>query len=260
MPVYKLEKFLESVLLMSSGLKNFGLFAGAMAFLACIIGGIFAITGNTNAALGIGIIGFGIFAGASLIIGVLRYGHGAASAKATPAAKTTARPARKTTPAKKTTAPAARTSKPQTAKPVTTKDGQIVLYVGNLPYEAGEKEVRIAFEAFGTVSTVRVVKERSTGRSKGYAFIDMTDASQAQSAVEGMNEREFGGKKLKVSQAKAKSRNNNTSTNNNNTSTNNNGNTNTNSNGNTNPYSRNSNSRKPENPDKREAEMVDWDA
>ena len=248
---------------MSSGLKNFGLFAGAMAFLACIIGGFFAITGDTNAALGFGIIGFGIFAGASLIIGVLRYGHGAASAKATPT-KTTARPARKTTPAKKTAAtPAARTSKPQAAKPVTTKDGQIVLYVGNLPYEAGEKEVRIAFEAFGTVSTVRVVKERSTGRSKGYAFIDMTDASQAQSAIEGMNEREFGGKKLKVSQAKAKSRNTNSRPNTNtnaNANTNTNMNTNTNSNGNTNPYSRNSNSRKPEGPDKHEAEMVDWDA
>ena len=245
MPAYKLENFLESVLLMSSGLKNFGLFAGAMAFLACIIGGFFAITGEIYTALGFGIIGFGIFAGSNLIISVLRYSHGVTSAKATPAAKTTARPPRKTTPAKKTAPPAARTAKPQAAKPVTAKNGQIVLYVGNLPYEAGEKEVRIAFEAFGTVSTVRVVKERSTGRSKGYAFIDMTDASQAQSAIEGMNEREFGGKKLKVSQAKAKSRNNNNSTN---------------SNGNTNPYSRNSNSRKPENPDKREAEMVDWDA
>ena len=211
---------------MGSGLKNFGLFAGVLAFLACVFGGFLAITGNLNAALGFGIVGFGIFAGASLIISVLRDSSGISKPKA-------AKPAEQV---RKTTAAAAKTTKPEAAKAKkeTAQNGMIILYVGNLPYEAAESDVRMAFEAFGTISTVRVVKDRASGRSKGFAFVEMPVRSEAESAIEGMNDREFSGKKLKVSEAKAKTRG---------------------------PRNRGSNFRKPEeHQTKHEAEMVDWDS
>lgn len=255
---------------MSSGLKNFGIFAALAAFLTCATGGIFAITGDIRAAYGCGIIGFGIFAGANLLIAALRSGHTASAAAATPQ-KSRQTPAKKPAPARKTPAKASKTTKQEAPKEspkiVPDKNGAIVLYVGNLPYEAAENEVRTAFEAFGTVSTVRVVKERSTGRSKGFAFVEMPNVPEAQSALDGMNAREFSGKKLKVSQAKAKTKNPRPRT-----RTNNNNNKpadtkpadtdtakDTDADSSANPYSRNSNSRKSDD-DKREAEMVDWDA
>ena len=218
---------------MSSGLKNFGLFAGVLAFFACLFGGFCLVStnGTLGLGLGLGVVGFGIFAGASLIIGVLRESTISEPKAVKPAVQV-----------KKATSAPTKTAKPQEAKAEaktdTATNGLVNLYVGNLPYEAADNDVRMAFEAFGTISTVRVVKDKPSGRSKGFAFVEMPIRAEADAAIEGMNGREFSGKKLKVSEAKAKTRN---------------------------PRSRGSNFKKPadrkdDRKDDREVEMVDWDS
>jgi RNA recognition motif-containing protein len=76
------------------------------------------------------------------------------------------------------------------------------IYVGNLPYTATEDELRTAFAAFGDVNTVNLIIDRDTGRSKGFAFVEMADNASADSAIKGLNETAMGGRTLKVNQAK----------------------------------------------------------
>ena len=75
------------------------------------------------------------------------------------------------------------------------------LYVGNLPFDATTESVRTAFEAFGTVHDVSLVTDRETGRSRGFGFVEMDDQS-ANAAIEGMNEKNFGGRDLTVNVAR----------------------------------------------------------
>jgi RNA recognition motif-containing protein len=76
------------------------------------------------------------------------------------------------------------------------------IYVGNLPYSATEDELRTAFAAFGEVSSVNLITDRDTGQSKGFAFVEMTENSAADSAIKGLNDTAMGGRNLKVNQAK----------------------------------------------------------
>jgi len=76
------------------------------------------------------------------------------------------------------------------------------IYVGNLPFNATEDELRSAFAAFGEVSSVNLITDRDTGRSKGFAFVEMAQNSAADSAIKGLNDTEMGGRNLKVNQAK----------------------------------------------------------
>ena len=76
------------------------------------------------------------------------------------------------------------------------------IYVGNLPYEATEDELRTAFGAFGEVSTVNLITDKFTGQSKGFAFVEMADNASADSAIKGLNDSAMGGRNLKVNQAK----------------------------------------------------------
>ncbi len=78
------------------------------------------------------------------------------------------------------------------------------LYVGNLPFEASREEVRAAFEQFGTVYEVSLVNDRDTGRPRGFGFVEM-DAAGAQKAIEGMDQKDFGGRNLKVNEARERS-------------------------------------------------------
>jgi RNA recognition motif-containing protein len=78
------------------------------------------------------------------------------------------------------------------------------LYVGNLPFDATEERIRTAFEAFGTVHSVSLVTDRDTGRSRGFGFVEM-DPSAAQAAIEGLNNKDFGGRGLTVNEAREKS-------------------------------------------------------
>ena len=80
------------------------------------------------------------------------------------------------------------------------------IYVGNLPENAAEGEVRKAFEKFGLVKDVRVVTSRADGTTKVFAFITMGGVSDAQAAVDGMNGRDLGGRKVVVSEARSRRR------------------------------------------------------
>jgi RNA recognition motif-containing protein len=75
------------------------------------------------------------------------------------------------------------------------------LYVGNLPFDATTENVRAAFEAFGTVHEVSLVTDRDTGRPRGFGFVEM-DEEGAKAAIEGLDSKEFGGRDLKVNEAR----------------------------------------------------------
>ena len=75
------------------------------------------------------------------------------------------------------------------------------IYVGNLNYRIRENDLRNLMEQFGTVDSVKVVKDRDTGRSKGFAFVEMQDDDEAKSAIEELNEKEFEGRRMVVKEA-----------------------------------------------------------
>ena len=79
------------------------------------------------------------------------------------------------------------------------------IYVGNLPYEATEENLKETFEVFGAVETVKVIKDSYTGRSKGFAFVEMPAKAEAQSAIEGLNGKDLKGRSLNVSEARPRS-------------------------------------------------------
>lgn len=74
------------------------------------------------------------------------------------------------------------------------------LYVGNLPYKANEMDVQKLFEQYGSVVSVRLMKDRYTGKRRGFGFIVM-DAANAETAIEKLNGSEFGQRSLKVKEA-----------------------------------------------------------
>ena len=76
------------------------------------------------------------------------------------------------------------------------------IYVGNLPYTASEEEVRDTFAEFGNVDRVKIVIDRDTGRSKGFAFVTMTDGTEAQNAIDNVNGALIGGRPVKVNEAR----------------------------------------------------------
>lgn len=75
------------------------------------------------------------------------------------------------------------------------------LYVGNLPFDATTDTLRAAFEAFGTVHDVSLVTDRETGRPRGFGFVEM-DADAASAAIQGLNDKDFGGRNLTVNEAR----------------------------------------------------------
>ena len=77
------------------------------------------------------------------------------------------------------------------------------LYVGNLPYQAEEAQLRSLFEQDGRqVEEVKIVTDRETGRPRGFAFVEMASDEQARVAVEALNGKPFGGRPLTVSEAR----------------------------------------------------------
>jgi RNA recognition motif-containing protein len=76
------------------------------------------------------------------------------------------------------------------------------IYVGNLSYSMDDQSLASLFASFGTVESARVVTDRETGRSKGFAFVEMSSDGEAQSAIEKLNGTEQGGRSLNVSEAK----------------------------------------------------------
>jgi RNA recognition motif-containing protein len=78
------------------------------------------------------------------------------------------------------------------------------LYVGNLPHSTTESELRTVFQAHGDVEKVSIVSDRETGRSRGFAFVEMTNASDADKAIAALNNTEMDGRTLAVNEAKPK--------------------------------------------------------
>ena len=76
------------------------------------------------------------------------------------------------------------------------------IYVGNLSYDATEETIRQAFEAFGQVISIRIIKDKYTGQSKGFGFVEMLEQSQAQAAMKSLNGKEFLGKQINVNEAR----------------------------------------------------------
>lgn len=78
------------------------------------------------------------------------------------------------------------------------------LYVGNLPHSTTESELRNVFQAHGDVEKVSIVTDRETGRARGFAFVEMTNAGEADKAIAALNGTELGGRTLTINEAKPK--------------------------------------------------------
>jgi cold-inducible RNA-binding protein len=78
------------------------------------------------------------------------------------------------------------------------------IYVGNLPYTTMETDLQQAFEAYGAVSRAKVITDRETGRSRGFGFVEMTNDTEADAAIEALNGQDFGGRRLVVNKARPK--------------------------------------------------------
>jgi RNA recognition motif-containing protein len=76
------------------------------------------------------------------------------------------------------------------------------LYVGNLPYETNEADLETLFSEAGGVQSVNVIRDRETGRARGFAFVEMATDEAAQAAVSQLNDRSFGGRRLTVNEAR----------------------------------------------------------
>ena len=76
------------------------------------------------------------------------------------------------------------------------------LYVGNLSFRTEEQELEALFASVGQVSSVSLVRDRATGQSRGFAFVEMADNAQGQAACAALDQREFGGRRLTVNEAR----------------------------------------------------------
>ena len=76
------------------------------------------------------------------------------------------------------------------------------IYVGNLSHEVTEEDLKEAFEVFGEVDTVKVIKDKYSGQSKGFGFVEMPAKAEAQSAIEGLNGKDLKGRSLNVNEAR----------------------------------------------------------
>ena len=80
------------------------------------------------------------------------------------------------------------------------------LYIGNLPFSATEDELRELFERHGSVDSINVIMDRETGRPRGFAFVEMSEASAATNAIRALDGTQLGGRALKVNEAQDKPR------------------------------------------------------
>lgn len=76
------------------------------------------------------------------------------------------------------------------------------IYVGNLSFDVTEEDLREAFEAFGEVTSAAVIKDKFSGESRGFGFVEMADAEQAKAAISGLNDKELKGRNITVNEAR----------------------------------------------------------
>ena len=80
------------------------------------------------------------------------------------------------------------------------------MFVSNLSFHTDDESLRILFSPFGNVNSAKVIKDRETGRSRGFGFVDMEVADESYAAMKGLNNKEIEGRALSVTVAKEKSR------------------------------------------------------
>jgi len=78
------------------------------------------------------------------------------------------------------------------------------IFVGNLDFGTTEESIRALFEPYGTVERVSIVTDRDTGRSRGFAFVEMTDGAEADRAITALNGKSMGGRALNINEARPK--------------------------------------------------------
>lgn len=79
------------------------------------------------------------------------------------------------------------------------------IYVGNLSREVNEEDLQQAFEAFGKVTSVSIIKDKFTSESKGFGFVEMPSKAEALSSISGLDGKELKGRKLKINEARSRS-------------------------------------------------------
>jgi RNA recognition motif-containing protein len=83
----------------------------------------------------------------------------------------------------------------------------VTIYVGNLSYQATEEDLKTVFAEYGSVKRVTLPTDRETGNKRGFAFVEMTDEAQEDTAIEELNEAEWMGRVLRVNKARPKENN-----------------------------------------------------
>ncbi len=78
------------------------------------------------------------------------------------------------------------------------------IYVGNLSFDATDEELQTLFEEYGAISSASVIKDKFSGKSRGFGFVEMEDKTEAESAISGLNEYSFMGRTLRVNEARPK--------------------------------------------------------
>jgi RNA recognition motif-containing protein len=78
------------------------------------------------------------------------------------------------------------------------------IFVGNLSYSTQDDGLRVAFEAYGEVSSARVIADRESGRSRGFGFVEMPNAAEGQAAIDALDGQELDGRTVKVNEARPK--------------------------------------------------------
>jgi RNA recognition motif-containing protein len=76
------------------------------------------------------------------------------------------------------------------------------LYVGNFPYETSESDLQTLFESSGQVASINMIRDRATGRARGFAFVEMSDTEGARKAISELDKHQYGGRSLTVNEAK----------------------------------------------------------
>ena len=81
------------------------------------------------------------------------------------------------------------------------------IYVGNLPYQLTEEELKETFEEFGEVESAKIIMDKYSGRSKGFGFVEMPNDEEAKQAIESMNDSDLKGRNIRVNQARERNDN-----------------------------------------------------
>ncbi|HDS00775.1 MAG TPA: RNA-binding protein [candidate division Zixibacteria bacterium] len=83
------------------------------------------------------------------------------------------------------------------------------IYIGNLSFETTEEQLRQAFEDFGNVSAAQIIVDKYSGKSRGFAFVEMSEKDEATAAISGLNGQELNGRELNVNEAKSRAQSSN---------------------------------------------------